>query len=87
MAPPIRLKMSDSTVGSAEWSAAEPVGPTWSRTGEFVVPASKSRPAIRTPFTSAVDIAVTPLSASSVARPMPRTTVSGRVIRIVSVRW
>ncbi|WP_344056640.1 hypothetical protein [Microbispora corallina] len=57
------------------------------RTGEVVVPASISRPAIFTPSTSATDRAMTPLSACSVARPRPSTTVPGRVTLIVSVRW
>src|SRR5689334_17915413 len=86
-APPTRTNTSDSEVGSAAWLALDPVGPTWRSTGELVVPASNSRPASLTPSTSATVIAVTPLSGTSVARPRPSTTVSGRVTARVWLRW
>ena len=86
-APPIRKKHVVQHVGSAEWSAAEPAGPTCMRVVELVVPASISRPAIFTPSTSATLIAVTPLSGTRVAMPRPSTTVSGRVTFSVWLRW
>ena len=55
-APPIRKNTSWIVVGLAAWLAVEPFGPTCSSTGELVVPASNSRPAIFTPSTSATDI-------------------------------
>ena len=70
-APPIRRNTSWTVVGSAEWSADAPLGPTCSSDGELAVPASKSRPASLTPSTSATFIAVTPLSGTSVAKPQP----------------
>ncbi len=86
-APPTRKYTSCREVGSAAWEAVEPAGPTSTRVFELVVPASKSRPAIFTPSTSATDIAVTPLSGTKVASPRPRTTVSGRVTCNVWSRW
>nr|BFE76940.1 hypothetical protein GCM10020092_102410 [Actinoplanes digitatis] len=65
--PPIRKKTSWTVVGFAAWLAEEPFGPITSRFAEFVVPASKSRPAIFTPSTSATCIGVTPPSGMIVA--------------------
>ena len=66
VAPPMRKKTSCSVVGLAAWSAVEPDGPTVSSAAELVVPASNSRPLIRTPSTSATCMALTPLSGISV---------------------
>lgn len=86
-APPMRKKTSCRELGSALWSAEEPLGPISISWAELVVPASISRPASWTPSTSATVIAVIPLSGMSVARPRPRTTVSGRVTFSVWERW
>ncbi len=86
-APPTRKKTSCSEVGFAACEAEDPAGPTSIRVGEFVVPASKRMPATLTPSTSATVMAVTPLSGTNVARPRPRTTVSGRVTLRVWSRW
>jgi hypothetical protein len=59
----------------AACEAVEPVGPTCSSAGELVVPASNSSPEIFTPSTSDTDIGTTPLTGTSVAYPMPSTTV------------
>ena len=81
--PPIRKNTSWIEVGLPAWLAAEPGGPTCSRIGELTVPASKSSPAIFTPSTSDTAIGTMPLTGSSVAYPMPSTTVSARVTLIV----
>ncbi len=73
--PPMRKKTSWIELGFALWSSALPGGPSRTSTGELAVPASISNPAIFTPSTSATCKAVTPLSASSVARPRPSSTV------------
>src|SRR4051812_6786189 len=86
-APPTRRKTSCTEIGSVAWLAVEPPGPTCNSDGDRVLPASKSRPASLTPLTSATLIAVTPLSASSVGKPRPRTTVSDLVTLTVWVRW
>src|ERR1700730_1601776 len=44
VAPPIRAKTSDRTVGSEAWLALEPDGPIWTRTELLGVPASKISP-------------------------------------------
>lgn len=63
----MRTKTSWTVVGLAEWFAEAPVGPTSSSVDEFTGPASMRNPASRTPSTSAVFSAVTPLSGVRVA--------------------
>jgi hypothetical protein len=83
----MRKNTSDSDVGLPAWLAVEPDGPISASTAELVVPASKSRPAILMPSTSAVLSAVMPPSGTRVARPRPSTTVSARFTFSVWFRW
>jgi hypothetical protein len=62
-------------------------GPIWTRTELLVVPASKMNPPMRMPLTSAVCRIVSPPFDTSVARPMPSTTVSGLLTSIVPLTW
>src|SRR6202161_4578372 len=45
VAPPMRAKTSDRTVGSDAWLALDPDGAIWTRTELLVLPASKIRTA------------------------------------------
>src|SRR5260370_5821927 len=72
--------------GLFAWLPLLPRGPTSSRTGDFLAPASNKRLAMITPSTSAVVMAAVPLMGRSVAKPSPITTVLGLVTRIASVR-
>src|SRR5579859_868348 len=77
MSPPMRKNTSWIEIGLLAWLAFEPAGPTVSSALEFVVPASNSRPLIRTPSTSATCMVSTPPIGISVGIPMPSTTVFG----------
>jgi hypothetical protein len=64
--------------------SARPSGsPNTSSAGDVLAPASKMRPEISTPGTSATVIGTAPFSAVSVAIPSPSTIVSGRFTLIV----
>ena len=86
VAPPMRKKTSWSEVGSFASLLCACRVPTSSSTGELSEPASNSSPASFTPFTSATVIAVIPFSGTSVGKPIPTTTVSGRFTLIVLSR-
>ena len=77
MSPPIRKNTSWTEIGLLAWLAVEPAVPTVSSAAELVVPASNSRPSIRTPSTSATCMVFTPLCGISVGKPRPSTTCSG----------
>lgn len=53
-------KASCKVIGFCAWRALLPSGPTSNNTGEFFGPASKRRPAISIPSTSAVTMAAVP---------------------------
>src|SRR5260370_32646089 len=59
MSPPMRKNVSWTGSGLLAWLAVEPAGLMVSRALELVVPASNSRPSIRTPSTSATCMADT----------------------------
>ena len=65
-------------------SAVLPVGPTSMRLAELTGPASRIRPAIFTPSTSATEMAGWPLVGTSEGTPRPRRMVSGLVTFSVS---
>src|SRR5262249_41464682 len=71
-------------VGLAEWSALLPAGPTSRRLADLTGPASRIRPAIFTPPTSATERIGRPFVGTSEGTPRPRMMVSTLVIRMVS---
>src|SRR5689334_21809056 len=79
MSPPIRKNVSCTEIGLLAWLAVDPAVPTVSRALELVVPASKSRPSIRTPSTSATCLVFTPLAGMRAGKPTPSATVFGLV--------
>ena len=83
MSPPIRKNASWTEVGSLAWLVVDPWVPTVSSALELVVPASNSRPSMRTPLTSATCMVLTPFCGIRVGKPTPSTTVSGLVTLIV----
>ncbi|HVN11536.1 MAG TPA: hypothetical protein VMT69_05550 [Kineosporiaceae bacterium] len=86
-APPIRKNTSCSAVGSAASPLCAFFGPTWSSTGEFRRPASKIRPEMSTPGTSATLMVTLPRVGVSVGKPSPRTTLSARLTVRVLPTW
>ena len=81
--PPTRRTTSSTVTGSLAWLTVEPAVPTVSSDGELVGPASKMRPEMLTPLTSATLIVTLPLVGISVAKPRPMIFVSGFVTLIV----
>src|SRR5580692_6315660 len=81
-APPTRKNTSWIVSGSLAEPAAGSGVPTESRTGELTGPASKISPDTLTPVFGATTIGVMPCCGTRVAKPRPRTTVPGRVMRI-----
>jgi len=82
-APPTRKKTSSMVTGSLAWLTVEPEVPTWSRAGELAGPASKIRPEMLTPLTSATFRVTLPAVGMSVAKPSPMILVSALVTLIV----
>jgi hypothetical protein len=88
VAPPMRKNTSLNVEGSdASLSLRARPLPTWRRTGELTGPASKRTPEIMIPFARAVVMAALPLVGTSVGKPRPSTTVSGRVTSMLWSRW
>ena len=86
-APPTRKKTSWRKMGFLAWRGVAALRADFDAGRErFVSPASKRSPAISMPSASAVVMAAVPLMGRSVAKPRPMTTVSGRVMRMGSVR-
>ena len=88
MATMLAVLTTDAVVGSdALLASCGPpcFVPTRRRAGELRGPASKMRPEISTPCGFSTVIGTTPFRASIVAIPSPRTIVSGRFTRIVSL--
>jgi hypothetical protein len=82
-APPTRKKTSSMLTGSEAWLTVEPCVPTVSRVGEFTGPASRIRPEMLTPPTSATLMVVWPAVGIRVANPSPMIFVSALVTLIV----
>ena len=82
-APPTRKQTSSTVTGSEALFAVEPGDADCSRVGELVGPASKIRPEMLTPGTSATLIVVWPAVGISVAKPRPMILVLALVTLIV----
>ncbi len=87
VAPPMRKNTSLSVVGSSGSLLCAFFVPTWSRTGEFLGPASNISPASFTPVTSATVMVASPPVGTSVGKPRPSTTVPARFTLIVLSSW
>ena len=74
---------STTVTGSLAWLTVEPEVPTVSSDGELVGPASKIRPEMLTPLTSATFMVTLPAVGISVGKPSPMIFVSALVTLIV----
>ena len=82
-APPTRKNTSSTVTGLAALLAVEPSVPICSRDEDWVGPASKIRPEMLIPGTSAVLSVMFPAVGISVAKPRPMILVFGLVTVMV----